>query len=303
MKCPDKVKILEYLDGGLSEKERRRIESHIRTCGKCKAILDFIEEIKASRNKIHRPIQSHETGCPDQETLCAFAEGTLSTEETTALKSHFMYCDNCMSDVINLKTALYNLESGLKRTPDNFIEKVRLWNTEEKASIKSKILSFFPTRSEWRFIEAFAAVFICCLVAVIIFYDFQDEPPVEEVSMDKTVVESPVQLTHLAKRVQNDEVIMYEKDIETSPELIDLLFAMDTTTDFSSEGNIVQLIKEKDELFPNELVSTISLSRELSANIKEMEIIRDSTYLASRLEKIRVAVSNGGKLSISPGNE
>jgi hypothetical protein len=100
MKCFSQEHISRYLDGELSTRERESVESHLRDCPECRAMV----KQERAMNRSLRFYGEVEPGaaakltpeCLDTETLLAFADGSISDEEEQRrIDSHLAVCDAC----------------------------------------------------------------------------------------------------------------------------------------------------------------------------------------------------------------
>lgn len=100
MNCLSRELISAYADGELDRRERARVEEHLGQCPACREFFDELRELgTALKHQWHREETARlkETPvCPDDETIAAFAAGTLrDAKERDRIAAHINECSRC----------------------------------------------------------------------------------------------------------------------------------------------------------------------------------------------------------------
>jgi anti-sigma factor RsiW len=98
--CPEKSIIMELALGALEGHEEREAREHVASCHECSVDLARIEEVADLLKRVagEAPLD-RASGCPDGETLLAYADGSLRAEAETSVESHLAACPACLSEL------------------------------------------------------------------------------------------------------------------------------------------------------------------------------------------------------------
>jgi len=134
MNCPAEENIVRLIDGELSLREEEAMAAHLESCPACRALY---EEIYAAANalKDHHsttiaPRRRKSSRCPDDETLIAYADGSIVGEkERKGIASHLARCDVCARKVARAMETVRLLkrivEEGPRKVPPELAKRVR----------------------------------------------------------------------------------------------------------------------------------------------------------------------------------
>jgi hypothetical protein len=99
----DHENLFRYLDGDLTDAEKLEMGSHLKDCRECTEFLSFISGLKSVLKKMTPEQLSPDTPCPDSETLVAFSAGQLDERETQLVRTHAVFCKECLDELALLR--------------------------------------------------------------------------------------------------------------------------------------------------------------------------------------------------------
>jgi len=120
-RCPSGEDLLAFAEGVLDGAKREAIESHARSCDRCRGRLSEIDEMIVALRAAGRGEPTASGGCPSGETLAAYADGSLDARRATRLERHLARCRACLSEVADL-LALAGAER--RDAPDRSVDAV-----------------------------------------------------------------------------------------------------------------------------------------------------------------------------------
>lgn len=96
-RCPTSEEISRYVDGELPPDEARGVAAHLRDCPGCRKLAaDLVSArrtLRASAVAGSPPAVS--PGCPGEENLLAYADGSLRPAERRKIAAHLVSCARC----------------------------------------------------------------------------------------------------------------------------------------------------------------------------------------------------------------
>lgn len=130
MKCPRKEQLARYLDGEIPEQSKLPIRKHLLSCPECRARLKSMRKADSFLRGYLHPHLAPRPNCPDEETIIAYAEGSLADrDERRRITAHLAGCDYCAVrtagalETIRLREELE--EKGLEPVPRHLTERAR----------------------------------------------------------------------------------------------------------------------------------------------------------------------------------
>lgn|GEM_PF-4537794 len=97
--------LLRYIDGEVDDKEKQRLEAHLKGCRSCQEYLSFVrgftEDLKELREEEFSTDEAH----VDSATLVLHASGKLDEETAQHVRKHVLFCDACQEDYFALRRA------------------------------------------------------------------------------------------------------------------------------------------------------------------------------------------------------
>ncbi len=130
MKCPRKEQLARYLDGELPEKSKLKTQEHLLSCPECRGLLKSMRQADSILRGYLPPHLAPQPGCPNEETILAYAEGGLADrDERRRITAHLAGCDYCAVraagalETIRLRDEL--AEKGMEPVPSNLARRVR----------------------------------------------------------------------------------------------------------------------------------------------------------------------------------
>src|SRR6267143_4489059 len=99
----DRQHLFRYLQGALSEEERKRVETHLDTCGECSDFLSFVRKFNATLKEMAGHELLPDTVCPDPETLAAFKAEELDEKAAQKVRVHTAFCKDCLDELYLLR--------------------------------------------------------------------------------------------------------------------------------------------------------------------------------------------------------
>ena len=114
-KCPDRDRLLLYLEGGLCDAEAVEVERHVTGCGVCGAELRELRELTGALKRagaVRDPSRRVSSGghegvargepCPGAAVLAGYADGSLDSMDEALVESHLARCASCREEVADL---------------------------------------------------------------------------------------------------------------------------------------------------------------------------------------------------------
>jgi DNA-binding CsgD family transcriptional regulator len=97
--------LFRYLRGDLSEPEKKRVEGHLKTCGKCNEFLAFVGNFNTTLKEMAEAELQSETACPNPGSLVAFQAGELDEKTARLVRQHTVFCKDCLEELYLLRQA------------------------------------------------------------------------------------------------------------------------------------------------------------------------------------------------------
>jgi hypothetical protein len=96
-RCPTSEEISRYVDGELKPDEARVVAGHLRDCPGCRLLAaDLVSARRMLRESaVEGSPPASAPGCPDEEYLLAYADGSLRTAEREKIAAHLVSCARC----------------------------------------------------------------------------------------------------------------------------------------------------------------------------------------------------------------
>src|SRR5712691_1725465 len=88
--------VMRYAYGNeLSQKERSRVEEHLKSCASCSELVFFVQKTRALARQGPLRFEPPTEPCLDTDTFIALDEGTLDEETGRKAKLHLLACPRC----------------------------------------------------------------------------------------------------------------------------------------------------------------------------------------------------------------
>ncbi|HJY83970.1 MAG TPA: zf-HC2 domain-containing protein [Candidatus Binatia bacterium] len=115
--CPEESLFSQFLDRELEAAEEKWIAHHLTTCPDCRARVVGMEkaagiartQLPGLRRRSSLPTLS--SPCPSPETVTAYMQGLLVTEDDLQIEQHLQACDACLQDAQEAARVSYFLSS------------------------------------------------------------------------------------------------------------------------------------------------------------------------------------------------
>jgi predicted anti-sigma-YlaC factor YlaD len=115
--CPDESLFSQFLDRELGAAEEKQIAHHLAMCSECRARMEGMgraagivrTQLPVLRRHFSLPASS--SPCPSPETVTAYMQGLLVTEEDVQIEQHLQACDICLQDAQEASRVLFFLSS------------------------------------------------------------------------------------------------------------------------------------------------------------------------------------------------
>jgi len=115
--CPDESLFSQFLDRELGAAEEKQISHHLATCSECRARMEGMgraagiarTQFPVLRRRSSLPALS--SPCPSPETVTAYMQGLLVTEDELQIEQHLQACDVCLQDAQEASRVLFFLSS------------------------------------------------------------------------------------------------------------------------------------------------------------------------------------------------
>lgn len=91
-------KLTRYAFGDLSEKEREKLERHLRTCGPCQEFVSFVRDFNAGLHEARPKEPLPGEPCPDRSLLIDLEEGELDDKTAEHVRAHMLFCRDCRGE-------------------------------------------------------------------------------------------------------------------------------------------------------------------------------------------------------------
>jgi len=104
-KCLGGERLLLYAAGELTPEERAEVEEHVVSCAQCRAAAAGFEKLgRALREagRLGRRDGGRTQSCPEDETLAAYADGSIAADRRPEIEHHLVGCRRCLAEVADL---------------------------------------------------------------------------------------------------------------------------------------------------------------------------------------------------------
>ncbi len=136
--CPDISILSSFLDGELTNDEKRSVRVHTENCSVCAARLNRMTAgdkllLRSLRRSMTSGDQFRARECVSPEAMTSYLHDLLSASEKATVESHLDLCDGCLSELRSLAKS----EAQLKQVkaeplPDSLRKKMQdLWTKEQ----------------------------------------------------------------------------------------------------------------------------------------------------------------------------
>lgn len=106
MNCINIKELEQFLKGKLASERLIAVDSHVRECSECRAVLNGMPERKQAGAELCASLLGV-SDCPEYEELSAFVDSALEPDAARAVQIHANMCKHCASDI----AAMHELRS------------------------------------------------------------------------------------------------------------------------------------------------------------------------------------------------
>jgi anti-sigma-K factor RskA len=95
--------LLRYLDGEVSEEEKRELEKHLSECETCRNYVSLVGRFNERLGQLSEDEFTAQEPCPDSWTLVSYEAGKVDEETARHLRAHLLFCDSCQEEFYALR--------------------------------------------------------------------------------------------------------------------------------------------------------------------------------------------------------
>ena len=109
MNCPSQEQLISFVCNEETPEARAVLSDHVESCPTCAEQVAFLAAVA---NHVRSAEPTAPSACPDEDTLCAFVDGSLPKDQEPPLIRHLLVCEKCRRYADDIRLAQAQALSG-----------------------------------------------------------------------------------------------------------------------------------------------------------------------------------------------